>query len=40
MKNNRRQFVKQTAAAIAGISIVPRQVLGKGYTAPSDRFNV
>ena len=40
MKNNRRQFVKQTAAAIAGISIVPRHVLGKGYTAPSDRFNL
>lgn len=40
MKNNRRQFVKQTTAAIAGLSIVPRHVLGKGYTAPSDRFNV
>lgn len=40
MKNNRRQFVKQTAAAFAGLSIVPRHVLGKGFTAPSDRFNV
>jgi predicted dehydrogenase len=40
MKNNRRQFVKQTTAAIAGLSIVPRHVLGKGHKAPSDRFNV
>ena len=40
MKNNRRQFVKQTAAVVAGLSIVPRHVLGKGQTAPSDRFNV
>jgi predicted dehydrogenase len=40
MKNNRRNFVKQTAAAFAGLSIVPRHVLGKGYTAPSDRFNI
>ena len=40
MKNNRRQFVKQTTAAFAGLSIVPSHVLGKGFTAPSDRFNV
>ncbi len=39
MINNRRKFVKQAAAAIAGMSIVPRHVMGKGYTAPSDRFN-
>lgn len=40
MKNSRRQFVKQTAAGFAGLSIVPRHVLGKGFAAPSDRFNV
>ena len=40
MKNNRRRFIKHSSAAIAGITIVPRQVLGKGFTAPSDRFNV
>ena len=39
MKNSRRQFVKQTAAGFAGLSIVPRHVLGKGFAAPSDRFN-
>ena len=40
MKNDRRKFIKQGSAAIAGITIVTRQVLGKGFTAPSDRFNL
>jgi predicted dehydrogenase len=40
MKNNRRKFMKQTATAFAGLSIVPRHVLGQGYIAPSDRFNI
>ena len=40
MKNDRREFIKQVSTAIAGITIVPRQVLGKGFTAPSDRFNL
>ncbi len=40
MKNDRREFIKQGSTAIAGITIVPRQVLGKGFTAPSDRFNL
>src|SRR5699024_5760378 len=42
-KNNssRRKFIKQTAAAAAGITIVPRHVLGGGvYTDPSDQLNI
>ena len=39
-KLNRRQFVKQSAVA-AGITIVPRYVLGgKDYKAPSDKLNI
>ena len=38
---SRRTFLKQSAAATAGILIVPRFVLGgKGYTAPSDQLVV
>lgn len=37
----RRDFMKKSATALAGISIVPRSVLGGvGYTAPSDKLNV
>lgn len=37
----RREFVKQGAAAMAGLYIVPRTVLGgKGYTAPSDKLSI
>lgn len=32
----RRDFLKKTAAAAAAFTIVPRHVLGAGYTAPSD----
>jgi len=39
-KISRRQFVGHVAATSAGIAIVPRHVLGRGQTAPSDRFNV
>ena len=36
--STRRRFVKQSAGALAGISIVPRFVLGgKGFVAPSDK---
>lgn len=36
---SRREFIKQSAVATAGIMIVPRFVLGgKGYTAPSDQL--
>ena len=33
---SRRKFIKATTLAIAGFSIVPRHVLGKGFLAPSD----
>jgi predicted dehydrogenase len=39
-KINRREFIG-ASAAIAGLTIVPRSVLGgKNYTAPSDKINV
>jgi predicted dehydrogenase len=37
-KNTRRKFLKNTATIIAGFSIVPRHVLGKGFIAPSDQL--
>lgn len=37
-KNSRRKFLKNTAAIIAGFSIVPRHVLGRGFIAPSDQL--
>ncbi len=37
--NARRKFLKTSIAALAGITIVPRHVLGgKGYLAPSDHL--
>jgi myo-inositol 2-dehydrogenase/D-chiro-inositol 1-dehydrogenase len=33
---SRRKFIKASALAVAGFSIVPRHVLGKGFLAPSD----
>ena len=38
--SSRRSFVKTTAGAAAGFMIVPRFVLGRGYTAPSDMLNI
>src|SRR5690606_8442722 len=39
--NSRRDFIKNSAIAAAGISIVPRHVLGgTGFTAPSDTLVV
>lgn len=38
--NKRRSFIKTSAAAGATFLIVPRYVLGKGYTAPSDKLNI
>ena len=38
--SGRRKFVKQTTLAATGIMIVPRYVLGRGYTPPSDKVNV
>src|SRR5262245_66322785 len=37
---SRRSFVTKVAATGAGFAIVPRNVLGKGFTAPSDTLNV
>jgi predicted dehydrogenase len=38
---SRRQFLQSAAAAAAGVTIVPRHVLGgAGFQAPSDTFNV
>ena len=37
---SRREFVTRTAAAGAGLVIVPRHVLGRGFQAPSDTVNI
>ncbi len=38
---SRRKFVKGLSLAVAGVSIVPRHVLGgRGFTPPSDKVNV
>lgn len=41
-RNNasRRKFLRDTSMAAAGFFIVPRHVLGKGFTAPSDKLLV
>jgi len=36
----RREFVKDVAMAGAGLTIVPRHVLGRGMTPPSDLLNI
>lgn len=36
----RGSFIKKAAIAAAGFYIVPRYVLGKGYTAPSDKLYI
>lgn len=37
---SRRSFIRNTAIASVGISIIPRHVLGKGYIPPSDKLNI
>ncbi|HEX4913885.1 MAG TPA: Gfo/Idh/MocA family oxidoreductase [Vicinamibacterales bacterium] len=37
---SRRDFVKDIAATTAAVTIVPRHVLGRGQTPPSDRLNI
>src|SRR3954465_3704998 len=37
---SRRQFIETAAVAGAGLTIVPRHVLGMGYPAPSDLLNI
>jgi len=40
-KVSRRRFVKGTALSMAGVTIVPRYVLGgPGYAVPSDKVNI
>ena len=36
--NSRRNFIKNTATVLAGMTIVPRHVLGRGFLAPSDQL--
>ena len=36
--NSRRKFLRNTAAIAAGVTIIPRQVLGRGFIAPSDQL--
>lgn len=38
--NGRRRFVKQGLQAAVAFTIIPRFVLGRGYTAPSDQFQL
>jgi predicted dehydrogenase len=35
---SRRNFLRTTATVVAGFSIVPRHVLGRGFLAPSDQL--
>jgi len=37
---SRRAFLAKAAASAAGITIVPRHVLGRGFAAPSDTLNI
>lgn len=37
---SRREFVKSSAIALAGFTIVPRHVLGRGFRAPSDTLYI
>src|SRR5262249_3083907 len=39
-KLSRRSFMSDVAITGAGLTIVPRNVLGRGMTAPSDTLNV
>jgi predicted dehydrogenase len=37
---SRRDFVANVATTAAALTIVPRHVLGRGFTAPSDKLNI
>ena len=37
-KKSRRNFLRNSAAIVAGITIVPRHVLGRGFIPPSDQL--
>mgnify|MGYP001792232652 CR=1 FL=1 len=38
--NSRRTFIKNTSLAAAGFFIIPRNVLGRGFIAPSDQLSI
>lgn len=38
--DGRRRFIKTSALTIGAFTIVPRYVLGRGFTAPSDKVNL
>ncbi len=40
MKTDRRNFIKKAGMVAGGIYIIPRHVMGRGYTAPSDKLNI
>lgn len=37
---SRRKFIQKTTFAAGAITIIPRHVLGRGFTAPSDKINL
>uniref|UniRef100_UPI0040470B2E Gfo/Idh/MocA family protein n=1 Tax=Mariniflexile sp. TaxID=1979402 RepID=UPI0040470B2E len=37
---SRRKFIINTSLAFGAISIIPRHVMGQGFTAPSDKINL
>ena len=37
---SRREFLAKAAVGAAGLTIIPRHVLGRGYTPPSDLLNI
>lgn len=40
LAKGRRNFIRTTALTFGAITIVPRHVLGRGFTAPSDKINL
>src|SRR5690606_4551827 len=40
LSHSRRNFIKNATLVGAGVSIVPRHVLGRGFVAPSDKLNI
>ncbi len=40
MNSTRRDFLRKSSLAVAGFTIVPRFVLGRGFTAPSDKITL
>jgi hypothetical protein len=38
--NSRRNFIRSAALTAAGFYIIPRHVMGRGFTAPSDKLIV